>query len=115
MPHKTPTPIHYVEFTSPELETTQAFFAEAFGWEFVSYGDDYKDIKQASVEGGLERGALRAPLVILKSDDLESTLEAVRAAGASITQEIFEFPGGRRFQFREPGGNEMAVWSPEET
>ncbi|MEQ8656522.1 MAG: VOC family protein [Hyphomicrobiales bacterium] len=111
MTNEGPTKIDYVEFTSPELEKTQAFFSKAFGWEYVDYGPDYKDIQGASLGGGIERGELRAPLIVLRADDLEVMLEQVREAGADITKEIFEFPGGRRFQFKEPGGTEMAVWS----
>lgn len=102
--------IDYVEFTSPNLEKSQAFFSQTFGWEYVDYGPDYKDIQGAGLGGGIERGDLRAPLIVLKADDLDAMLEEVRAAGAEITKEIFDFPGGRRFQFKEPGGTEMAVW-----
>lgn len=105
------THIDYVEFSSPELEKTQAFFSQAFGWDYIDYGPDYKDIQGAGLGGGIERGDLRPPLVVLKADDLEAMLTKVRAAGAEITKEIFEFPGGRRFQFKEPGGTEMAVWT----
>ena len=104
-------PIDYVEFTSPELEATQAFFAAAFGWNFVEYGPNYRDIQNAGTGGGLERGEPRAPLIVLRADDLEAALEQVRAAGAEITHEIFEFPGGRRFEFLAPGGIAMAVWT----
>jgi len=103
--------IDYVEFTSPALEDTQSFFAAAFGWSFVDYGPDYRDIQNAGTGGGIERGALRAPLIVLRTDDLDDALARIRDAGAEITKEIFDFPGGRRFQFREPGGTEMAVWS----
>jgi len=103
--------IDYVEFASPELKDTQKFFADAFGWEFIEYGPDYRDIQGAGIGGGIERASLRAPLIVLKSDDLEATLARIRAAGGRITKEIFDFPGGRRFQFREPGGTELAVWS----
>ena len=103
--------LNFVEFTSPELEKTQAFFASAFGWEFVDFGDDYKDIQGAGIAGGIARGDLRSPLAVLQVDDLEKMLEKVTTAGAEITLDIFPFPGGRRFQFKEPGGNEMAVWS----
>jgi hypothetical protein len=105
------TKLNYVEFTSPDLEATQAFFAEAFGWSYVEYGPDYRDVQGAGVGGGIERGALRAPLPVLHSDDLDAMLDRVRKAGGVITQEIFAFPGGRRFQFLEPGGTELAVWS----
>ncbi|MGB3554026.1 MAG: VOC family protein [Jannaschia sp.] len=103
--------IDYVELTSPDLEATQAFCARAFGWDFVEYGDDYRDVQGAGIGGGIARGTLAPPLVILRADDLEAALSKVKAAGAEITKEIFEFPGGRRFQFREPGGTEMAVWT----
>ena len=103
--------IDYVEFSSPDLETTQSFFATAFGWSFVEYGPDYRDIQNAGLGGGVERGALRAPLIVLKADDLEAALATVKAAGAEITREIFDFPGGRRFEFKEPGGTAMAVWN----
>jgi len=103
--------IDYVEFTSPELEATQAFFAAAFGWSFMDYGPDYRDIRNAGLGGGIERGSLRAPLIVLRADNLEAALATVRAAGAEITREIFAFPGGRRFEFREPGGTLMAVWN----
>ena len=103
--------IDYVEFTSPALEDTQSFFAAAFGWSFVDYGPDYRDIQDAGTGGGIERGTLRPPLVVLRTDDLDGALAQIRDAGAEITKEIFDFPGGRRFQFREPGGTEMAVWS----
>jgi len=103
--------LDYVEFTSPVLEKTEAFFSTCFGWDFVKYGDDYRDIQNAGLGGGIARAPHRAPLPVLKTDRLEDTLDKLRAAGAEITAEIFEFPGGRRFQFREPGGTEMAVWS----
>ena len=103
--------IDYVEFSSPDLEETQSFFAKAFGWSFVQYGADYRDIQDAGLGGGIERGELRPPLIVLKADDLEIAFARVKAAGAEITKEIYAFPGGRRFEFREPGGNAMAVWN----
>lgn len=103
--------IDYVEFASPRLDETQAFFAKAFGWSFVEYGPDYREICDAGLTGGIERAAQRPPLVILKAGDLEEARARVIAAGGEITMDIFTFPGGRRFQFREPGGTEMAVWS----
>lgn len=103
--------LNYIEFTSPELEKTQAFFAEAFGWTFVDFGPDYKDVQGAGVGGGIERGERRPPLPVVHTDDLEAMFAAVKSAGGEITHDIFTFPGGRRFQFKEPGGNEMGVWS----
>lgn len=106
-------PVHldYIEFTSPQLEATEAFFAQAFGWDFIRYGDDYRDIQNAGLGGGVERGEQRAPLPVLKTNDLEAMRDVVKAAGGQITMDIFDFPGGRRFQFLEPGGTEMAVWT----
>ena len=113
MPQEMSLKIDYVEFSSPELEATQSFFAKAFGWSFVEYGPNYRDIQHAGFGGGVERNELRSPLIVLKADDLEEALVAIKAAGAEITKEIFEFPGGRRFEFKEPGGNAMAVWNEE--
>ena len=103
--------IDYIEFYSPELEATQGFFAKACGWDFIEYGPDYRDIRGAGTGGGIERRGNKAPLIVLKADDLELAYTQVRGAGAEITAEIFDFPGGRRFEFREPGGTDMAVWS----
>ena len=109
---KTPSAeLNYVELTSPHIEKTQIFFGEVFGWSFEDYGSDYKDIQGAGCGGGIERGDLRPPLPVVATDDLEGMLARVKAAGAEITVDIFAFPGGRRFQFREPGGTEMAVWT----
>lgn len=104
-------PLDYLEFTSPQMEKTQAFFTDAFGWTYIDYGPNYKDIQGAGLSGSVERGELRAPLPVVRVDDLDAMLARVKAAGGVITKEIFEFPGGRRFQFTEPGGTEMAVWT----
>ena len=104
-------PIDYIEFASPDLAETQAFFADAFGWSFVDYGPDYRDIRGAGTGGGLERAAPRAPLIVLKAADLEAALARIEAAGAEVTRPIHDFPGGRRFEFTAPGGITMAVWA----
>ena len=106
--------IDYVEFATRDMAATQGFLAEAFGWTFVDYGPEYQAFANAGLDGGIQSipdhaGAL--PLVILKADDLEAAEAAVKTAGGAITRAIFSFPGGRRFHFREPGGNELAVWS----
>ncbi len=105
--------IDYVEFDSVEMEASRDFFAQAFGWKYTEYGPDYLAIDNGGLEGGIGRAESGKPssLVILKSDDLEATQKSVEAAGGKIIREIFSFPGGRRFHFREPGGNELAVWS----
>jgi uncharacterized protein len=109
--------IDYVELAAPDLEASRRFYADVFGWSFNDYGPDYAGIR--SPDGDGEVGGLNPerpsgpglPLVIVYSDDLEATAEAVRAAGGRITEEPFEFPGGRRFHFADPGGNELAVWT----
>ncbi len=107
--------IDYVEFASPMMSSTRDFFTSAFGWTATAYGPEYTglhDGRPSGVEaGGIAAGPPGAPLVILYSADLDATLAAVLAAGGRITQEPYEFPGGRRFHFAEPGGAELAVWS----
>ncbi|MFG6081767.1 VOC family protein [Paracoccus litorisediminis] len=103
--------IDYLEFSSPDIAATKDFFSRAFGWSFNDYGPEYQELADAGVSGGIAAAPLAPPLVILKAEDLEAALAQVSSAGAEITKPIFSFPGGRRFQFREPGGTEMAVWS----
>jgi predicted enzyme related to lactoylglutathione lyase len=109
--------INYIEFTVTDMQAAQRFYGEAFGWMFTDYGPEYAGIqKPGGAEG--EAGGFRldsqastgGPLVILYSDDLDATLERVRAAGGRIVTEPFDFPGGRRFHFADPSGNELAVW-----
>ncbi len=108
--------INYIEFPLRDSEATKAFYASVFGWSFQDYGPDYIAFAGAGVDGGFDRHAsLGAPgsgvLVVLYSDDLEATRAVVQGAGATISKEIFSFPGGRRFHFVDPNGVELAVWS----
>ncbi|HDZ08264.1 VOC family protein [Pseudohongiella sp.] len=109
--------IHYIELPATDLEATKHFFAKAFGWEFIDYGPDYTAISGAGLDGGFYRSNLRATtdtgsaLVVLYSGNLESSLARVENAGGIIIKPIFAFPGGRRFHFADPSGNEYAVWS----
>jgi len=107
--------IDYVEFLVRDTEASKRFYAAAFGWTFADYGPDYVGIHGLEREQGGLRRADRVPkggpLVVLYSADLETTYAAVKAAGGRIVQEIFAFPGGRRFHFADPSGNELAVWS----
>jgi len=114
-----PTHLHhaidYIEISVTDMTQAKAFYATAFGWAFNDYGPDYAGIKKQNGEaGGLrreEKVQAGGPLVILFSNDLEVSLGNVNAAGGTITKEPFDFPGGRRFQFKDPSGNELAVWS----
>ena len=106
--------IDYVELRAGDMQASKAFYAAAFGWGFTDYGPEYAAFEGAGLDGGLDAttpAADRPPLVILKSEDLEDALGRVEAAGGVVTVPIFEFPGGRRFHFRDPAGNELAVWA----
>ena len=108
--------IDYIEFTVRDLAAAKLFYAAAFGWRFTDYGPEYAGIQGPDGEvGGLWQAPemrLGGPLVVLYSTDLEASLAAVRSAGGTIAKEPFAFPGGRRFQFLDPSGNELAVWTP---
>ena len=107
--------IDYVEFTVRDLAEAKRFYTAAFGWFFNDYGPAYAGIKGPGRElGGLvqtDELRLGGPLVVLYSEDLEASLASVRSAGGRIVLEPFSFPGGRRFHFADPSGNELAVWS----
>lgn len=107
--------INYVEFRAPDLQAVKGFYGTAFGWTFTDYGPDYAAFSDGALEGGFEKGAARpgGPLVILKADDLEAALSAVTAAGGAIAMPPYAFPGGRRFHFADPAGNELAVWAEQ--
>jgi len=109
--------INYLEFPAANLEATRAFFETVFGWSFSDFGPDYSAFSEASVDGGFYRAELASKtadggaLVVFYSEDLETTQAKIEGAGGVILKTIFDFPGGRRFQFCEPSGNEFAVWS----
>ena len=109
--------IDYVEFPASNLESTRDFFSRVFGWSFQDYGPDYTSFSNSGIAGGFFRSELKAraengsALIVLFSKDLEGTFSRVVDAGGVIVKEIFSFPGGRRFHFTEPSGNEFAVWS----
>lgn len=112
--------INYVEYPARDLDATKRFFREAFGWNFVDYGPDYASFSDQGLDGGFFKSELAArtsegsALIVFYSKDLEETLAKVVAAGGEVIKPIFSFPGGRRFHFTEPSGNEFAVWSEPE-
>lgn len=115
MPHQDKT-INYIEFPLINASETKQFYGSVFGWEFQEWGPNYLSFSEAGIDGGFngeDKTPVQKPgvLVILFSDDLEKSLEAVKAAGAPITREIYNFPGGRRFHFTDPNGNELAIWA----
>ncbi|MGB1581534.1 MAG: VOC family protein [Nevskiales bacterium] len=109
--------IDYVEYAARDLAATKAFFEQAFGWEFTDYGPEYAAFSNEGLDGGFYKADLAAStasgsaLIVFYSQNLEQTRDKVVAAGGEIVKDIFSFPGGRRFHFSEPSGNEMAVWS----
>ena len=105
--------IDYVELPGGALPAAKRFYAEAFGWVFTDYGPSYAAFAEG-LDGGFQADAAEAPakpLVILYAHDLEAMLARVVAAGGRVVRPIFSFPGGRRFHFADPAGNELAVWS----
>jgi predicted enzyme related to lactoylglutathione lyase len=106
--------IDYLEITVTDVAEAKRFYGAAFDWQFNDYGPEYAGIKGEGREvGGFRQDAtVRAggPLVILYSKNLEDSVAKVRAAGGKILQPPYEFPGGRRFHFSDPAGNELAVW-----
>lgn len=112
--------IDYVEYPACDIPATKAFFTAAFDWQFTDYGPDYTAFNRNGIEGGFYKSEMNsdsdkgAALVIFYSRDLEATLAKVTKAGGSIKTDIFAFPGGRRFHFTCPSGNEFAVWSEAE-
>jgi predicted enzyme related to lactoylglutathione lyase len=110
---QTPNHIDYIEFKAPDLESVKAFYTKAFGWTFTDYGPTYTAFSDSGVQGGFEKtdqGIVNGVLVVLYQTDLEKVKTNVTEAGGKITQDIFSFPGGRRFHFVDPAGNELAVW-----
>lgn len=112
--------MNYVEYPARDLGATKRFFEQAFGWAFVDYGPDYAAFSDQGLDGGFFKSELAArtregsALIVFYSKDLEATLAKIVAAGGEVLKPIFAFPGGRRFHFSEPSGNEFAVWSAPE-
>ena len=108
--------MNYVEFPAKDLAATKAFFESVFGWSFTDYGPEYTSFENQGLDGGFFQSDLAsstekgAALIVFYSDQLEATLAKVEKAGGSILKPIYSFPGGRRFHFTEPSGNEFAVW-----
>ena len=109
--------LNYVEFAARDLAATKAFFQATFGWQFTDYGPDYCAFAGEGLDGGFYRADLSSQstqggaLLVFYSDDIEATLAKVCQHGGTLVRPIFDFPGGRRFHFHEPSGNEFAVWA----
>lgn len=105
-----------VEFPVSDAPRSAQFLKDVFGWSHEAYGPTYVDVQIGGEQNfGLQQDqaeATGAPLVVIEVHDLAAARQAIEAAGGVVTVEPFDFPGGTRFQFREPGGNELAVWVP---
>jgi predicted enzyme related to lactoylglutathione lyase len=105
--------IDYIELTAPDLDTVKTFYRNAFGWEFTDYGPEYTSFADGRLSGGFSVGEPQTGtvLIVIYATDLEDTEGRIKEAGGQITRPPFDFPGGRRFHFTDPAGNELAVWS----
>jgi len=112
--------LNYMEYPASNLEATKTFFGLVFGWQFVDYGPDYASFSEHNLDGGFYRSELTsttakgAGLMVFYSAKIEDTQAKIERCGGEISQPLFDFPGGRRFHFIEPSGNEFAVWSEQQ-
>lgn len=109
--------IDYLELPGDDFDALQKFYSDVFEWAFTDYGPEYRAFTDRKLAGGFYKSKLKsttvsgATLVVIYAKDLEGTRDKVVASGGSIHKPIFSFPGGRRFHFLDPHGNELAVWS----
>ena len=106
--------IDYIELPVDDVGVAKTFYRTVFGWRFTDYGPDYSSFEDGRLSGGLhggKTGSRGGALVVIYAEALEAVREAIVFAGGAIVVEIHEFPGGRRFHFTDPAGNELAVWS----
>ncbi|TMU55972.1 VOC family protein [Flagellimonas algicola] len=106
--------INYVEFKTKDIEKVKAFYQQSFGWTFTDFGPTYTAFSNSGLEGGFELtedDVVNGALVVLYHENLALIQDKVVEAGAEICKPIFSFPGGRRFHFKDPAGNELAIWS----
>ena len=106
--------INYIEFKAKDLEATKEFYNKAFNWNFTDYGPDYIAFSESGLDGGFERSSdeiVNGALIVLYHEDLPKVKDQVIQAKGIISKDIFSFPGGERFHFLDPSGNELAVWS----
>jgi len=109
--------VDYLEFLAGDIPKVKSFYESAFGWAFTDYGPDYTSFNDGRLSGGFTKdkpSASGAPLTVIFADDLEAAAERVRQAGGKIVRPTYPFPGGRRFHFTDPAGNELAVWTDAE-
>jgi len=106
--------INYVEFKAQDLEKIKKFYNQSFGWIFTDYGPTYTAFSESGLAGGFEKtegDIVNGALVVLYHQDLSNIKDKIIKASGKISKDIFSFPGGHRFHFMDPAGNELAVWS----
>ena len=105
--------INYIEFKAKDLDAIKTFYSKAFDWKFTDYGLTYTAFENSGLQGGFEKtedDIVNGALVVLYHNNLEAIQQRVIEAGGKIVLDIFSFPGGRRFHFADPSGNELAIW-----
>lgn len=108
--------INYIELYATDLDKIKEFYSTAFGWSFKDYGSTYASFSGAGLDGGFEQmnePITNGALVILFHNNLAEIKTKIEEAQGVITKDIFSFPGGKRFHFTDPSGNELAVWCTE--
>lgn len=111
--------VDYIEFPARNLDSVKSFYETSFGWSFTDFGPEYKAFTDGNIDGGFYKSEHKsktengAVLVVLYARDLEKTKETVISSHGKVVKDIFSFPGGRRFHFTDPNGNELAVWSDQ--
>lgn len=106
--------ISYIEFKTNNIEAIKTFYSKAFNWSFSDFGPSYSSFKDSGLQGGFEFSedpVSNSVLVVLYHQNLEQIKNSIVNFGGKITKNIFAFPGGKRFHFMDPSGNELAVWS----
>lgn len=106
--------INYIELYANDLESVKTFYTNVFGWTFTDYGPTYTSFSNSGLAGGFEKTdkpIINGALVVIHHKNLEAITKQILDYGCKISVDIFSFPGGRRFQFIDPSGNELAVWT----
>lgn len=106
--------ISYVELKAKDLDEAKAFYSKSFNWKFKDYGSDYTSFYESGLRGGFEKQEgeiINGALIVLYHENLDAIKDKIIESKGSISKDIFSFPGGRRFHFVDPSGNELAVWS----
>ena len=114
MPDENNHRIDYIEFPATDIAATKAFYSDVFGWKFEDYGPNYTSFSDGRISGGFatsEGKPNKGALIVIYAAHLSTTETKIKASGGTIVKPIFSFPGGRRFHFTDPNGNELSVWS----